>query len=72
MLFDRDSENRLAGLDFLPFDKDAGFNLVEKMRGVAERHNASVAQVAIASLLAKPVVSSVIVGASKPHQLKTT
>jgi aryl-alcohol dehydrogenase-like predicted oxidoreductase len=66
----KDSENRLAGFDFLPFDKEAGFNVVEKMREVAERHKASVAQIAIAWLLAKPVVSSVIVGASKPHQLE--
>src|SRR5215468_1406196 len=40
----KDSENRLAGFDFLPFDKDAGFKVVEKMRDIAERHGASVAQ----------------------------
>src|SRR5262249_33920871 len=66
----KDSENRLAGFDFLPFDKEAGFKVVEKMREIAERHEASVAQIAIAWLLAKPVVSSVIVGASKSHQLE--
>ena len=66
----KDSENRLAGFDFLPFDKDAGFEVVEKMREVAARHEASVAQIAVAWLLAKPVVSSVIVGASKLHQLE--
>jgi aryl-alcohol dehydrogenase-like predicted oxidoreductase len=51
-------------------DKDAGFGVVEKMREIAARHEAGVAQIAIAWLLAKPVVSSVIVGASKPHQLE--
>ncbi len=66
----KDSENRLAGFDFLPFDKEAGFKVVDKMREIAERHEASVAQIAIAWLLAKPVVSSVIVGASKLHQLE--
>ncbi|MBO0726993.1 MAG: aldo/keto reductase [Blastocatellia bacterium] len=66
----KDSENRLAGFDFLPFDKEAGFEVVGKMRDVAARHEASVAQIAIAWLLAKPVVSSVIVGASKLHQLE--
>jgi aryl-alcohol dehydrogenase-like predicted oxidoreductase len=66
----KDSENRLASFDFLPFDKEAGFSVVEKMREIASRHEASVAQIAIAWLLAKPVVSSVIVGASKPHQLE--
>src|SRR5262249_41823384 len=66
----KDSENRLAGFDFLPFDKEAGFKVVEMMREIAGRHEASVAQLAIAWLLAKTVVSSVIVGASKPHQLE--
>ena len=66
----KDSENRLAGFDFLPFDKEAGFKVVEMMRGIAERREASVAQIATAWLLAKPVVSSVIVGASKLHQLE--
>jgi aryl-alcohol dehydrogenase-like predicted oxidoreductase len=66
----KDSENRLAGFDFLPFDKEAGFKVVEKMREVAGRSDASVAQIAVAWLLAKPVVSSVIVGASKLHQLE--
>jgi aryl-alcohol dehydrogenase-like predicted oxidoreductase len=66
----KDSENRLAGFDFLPFDKEAGFSVVEKMRGIAARHEASVARIAIAWLLTKSVVSSVIVGASKPHQLE--
>jgi aryl-alcohol dehydrogenase-like predicted oxidoreductase len=66
----KDSENRLASFDFLPFDKEAGFKVVEKMREIAGRHEASVAQIAIAWLLARPVVSSVIVGASKPHQLE--
>lgn len=65
-----DSENRLSGFDFLPFDKEAGFKLVDRLREIAERHNASVAQVALAWLLAKPVVSSIIVGASKLHQLE--
>jgi aryl-alcohol dehydrogenase-like predicted oxidoreductase len=66
----KDSENRLAGFDFLPFDKEAGFKVVEKIHEVAARREASVARIAIAWLLAKPVVSSVIVGASKLHQLE--
>src|SRR5262249_16724970 len=66
----KDSENRLAGFDFLPFDKEAGFKVVEKMREIAERHEASVAQIAIAWLLAKPIVSTVIIGPTKSHKLK--
>lgn len=64
-----DADNRLSGFDFIPFDKERGFALVETMRGIADRHGASVAQVAVAWLLAKPAVSSVILGASKMSQL---
>lgn len=66
----QDSDNRLAGFDLLPFDKDFGFTVVEKLRAVAQAHDASVAQIALAWLLAKPVVSSIIVGASKLQQLE--
>ncbi len=74
-----DKDNRLSGFDIMPFDKEHGFKLVEKLREIAGAHKASVAQgsggkasvaqTAIAWLLAKKVVTSVIVGASKPHQL---
>lgn len=66
----KDSDNRLGGFDAIPFDKEMGFALVDRMRGIAEAHGATVAQVAIAWLLAKPAVSSVILGASKMSQLE--
>ncbi|QRY68110.1 aldo/keto reductase [Ensifer sp. PDNC004] len=65
-----DPDNRYSGFDILPFDKEQGFKLVERMRGIAGEHGASVAQVAIAWLLSKKAVTSVLLGASKPHQLK--
>lgn len=65
-----DSEDRLSVFDFLPTDKELGFKVVDRMREIATSHNVSVAQVALAWLLAKPVVSSIIVGASKLHQLE--
>ncbi len=43
--------------------------LVDRMREMAAARGASVAQLAIAWLLAKPGVTSVLLGASKPHQL---
>lgn len=63
-------ENRLSAFDFVPFDKEAGFRLVEEMRRIGKAHGASVAQIALAWLLAKPYVTSVIVGASKMSQLE--
>lgn len=67
---EKEAGNRLAGFDFIPFDKEAGFRLVEKMREIGHSHGASVAQVALAWLLAKPFVTSVILGATKMTQLE--
>lgn len=64
-----DPDNRLSGFDALPIDKEKGFVLVEDMRGIADAHGASVAQVALAWLLSRSQVSSVLVGASKMSQL---
>jgi aryl-alcohol dehydrogenase-like predicted oxidoreductase len=66
----KDPENRYSGFDLLPFDKDQGFALVEKMRPMAASHGASVAQVALAWLLAKKAVTSIILGAAKLEQLE--
>jgi aryl-alcohol dehydrogenase-like predicted oxidoreductase len=66
----KDPEHRLSGFDLLPFDKERGFVLVEQMRRMAARHGASVAQIAIAWLLARPAVTSVILGVAKPEQLE--
>lgn len=65
----KDQDNRLSGFDLLPFDKESGFKLIDAMKEFSDSHNISVAQVALAWLLSKPIVSSVILGASKMHQL---
>lgn len=65
-----DPDNRMAGFDFLPFDKEVGFALVERLRAIAATHAASIAQVAIAWLLSRPTVSSVLLGSSKLAQLE--
>ncbi len=66
----KDKENRLSGFDFLPYDKEFGFRLIEKLGSIADRHHASVAQVSLAWLLGKRVVSSIILGATKMSQLE--
>ena len=65
-----DPDNRLSGFDMIPFDKDKGFALVETLREIGGPHGASVAQAALAWVLANPAVSSVIIGASKLAQLE--
>ncbi|MCB9948787.1 MAG: aldo/keto reductase [Rhodospirillaceae bacterium] len=64
-----DPANRYSGFDILPFDKEQGFRLVDRLRPIADAHGASVAQVALAWLLARPGVTSILLGASKAHQL---
>ncbi len=66
----KDAANRLSSFDILPVDKEAGFRFIdETLRPIAAAHRASVAQTAIAWLLHRPGVSSVLLGASKEAQL---
>lgn len=61
---------RLTGFDIIPFDRERGYDLVEKLREIGELHHASPAQVALAWLLSRPGVASILVGASKTSQLQ--
>ena len=61
---------RRATFDFPPIDKDQGFEIVDVMRPIAEVRDASVAQVALAWLLHKNAVTSVIIGARRMDQLE--
>ena len=55
---------------FVPFDRDMGYRVVDALKEVAARHDASPACVAIAWVLSRPAVSSVIVAARKADQLE--
>jgi aryl-alcohol dehydrogenase-like predicted oxidoreductase len=63
-------EGRRATFDFPPVDKDRAWACVAAMREVGARHGASVAEVALAYILAKPFVTSVIIGAKRLEQLE--
>jgi aryl-alcohol dehydrogenase-like predicted oxidoreductase len=60
---------RRAQFDFPPVDKDRAFRVIDAMRPIAKSHNVSVARVAIAWLLHKSPVTSVIIGAKTVEQL---
>jgi aryl-alcohol dehydrogenase-like predicted oxidoreductase len=60
---------RRASFDFPYVDKPRGFRCVDAMRPIAEKHEATVAQVALAWLLSRPQVTTVIVGAKTDAQL---
>jgi aryl-alcohol dehydrogenase-like predicted oxidoreductase len=61
---------RQTELDFPPIDRARGEPLIEALRAVARKHGRSPAQIAIAWLLSRPVVSTVIVGAKRVEQLR--
>ncbi|HEY8614922.1 aldo/keto reductase [Phenylobacterium sp.] len=60
---------RRTNFDFPPVDRERAWACVEVVREVAEAREASVARVALAWLLAKPHVMSVIIGAKTLEQL---
>ncbi|MFC0432662.1 aldo/keto reductase [Kutzneria buriramensis] len=74
--FDRDGvahpdtrRARAGGEEFIPYDRETAFKIVDVLRTVAARHDVSPARVAIAWLLAQRAVTSVIVGARRLDQL---
>ncbi|SFG17617.1 Predicted oxidoreductase [Palleronia marisminoris] len=67
---DKDAEGRRAEFDFPPIDKDKADGIVGVMQKIASAKGASVPQIALAWLLAREGVSSVIVGARKVSQLQ--
>ena len=62
--------SRRASLDFPPVDRERAFRVIDAMRPIAKAHDVSVARVAIAWLLHKPAVTSVIIGAKNTDQLQ--
>jgi aryl-alcohol dehydrogenase-like predicted oxidoreductase len=65
-----ESGDRLAGLDFIPYDRERGYRVVDLLQSLAAARGASPAQIALAWLLTRPAVSSILVGASKMSQLE--
>jgi aryl-alcohol dehydrogenase-like predicted oxidoreductase len=61
---------RRSTFDFPLVDKERAFKCVDAMRPIAQQHHVSVAQIALAWILAKPFVSSVIIGAKSMDQLR--
>jgi aryl-alcohol dehydrogenase-like predicted oxidoreductase len=62
--------SRRSEFDFPIVDKERAWKVVDAMRPIAEAKGASVAAVALAYVLAKPFVTSVIIGAKRMEQLK--
>jgi aryl-alcohol dehydrogenase-like predicted oxidoreductase len=63
------NDSRRVTFDFPPVDKDRAWKCVDVMRRIGDAHGVSVARVALAWLLSKPHVMSVIIGAKTVQQL---
>ncbi|WP_228738041.1 aldo/keto reductase [Xanthomonas euvesicatoria] len=71
--FDRhghtDNTARRASIAFPPVDETRVHDIIDTLKTVAARHDATAAQIALAWLLSRPAVTSVIVGIKRPEQL---
>lgn len=65
-----DESARRSKFSFPPVNLERGYDIIDVMIRVASRHGASAAQVALAWLLHRPAVTSVIIGARNGDQLK--
>jgi len=63
-------DSRRSAFDFPLVDKDRTWRILDVLRPIAESHGTSVATVALAWVLAKPFVTSVIIGAKRLDQLQ--
>jgi aryl-alcohol dehydrogenase-like predicted oxidoreductase len=61
---------RRASFDFPIVNKERAYDCIDAMRKVGEAHGTSVARVALAWLLAKKHVTTIIIGAKNEDQLK--
>ena len=64
------ADSRRADFDFPLVDKERTWKILDAMAPIAKAHDCSAARVSLAWLLAKPVVTSVIIGAKRHDQLQ--
>jgi aryl-alcohol dehydrogenase-like predicted oxidoreductase len=63
-------DSRRSAFDFPLVDKERTWRILDVLRPVAQAHSTSVATIALAWILAKPFVTSVIIGAKRIDQLQ--
>ncbi len=64
------AKGRLNDFPFPPFNEERAYDILDVLYPMAEQKNVSVAQLALAWLMHQNAVSSVIIGATKLHQLQ--
>ncbi|MBX9724912.1 MAG: aldo/keto reductase, partial [Candidatus Obscuribacterales bacterium] len=61
--------SRRSSFDFPVVDKERAWKILDVIAPIAKAHNCSAATISLAWLLAKPVVTSIIIGARNAQQL---
>lgn len=64
------ANSRRSEFDFPLVDKERAWRILDVIAPIAKAHNCSAAKVSLAWLLAKPVVTSIIIGARNAQQLQ--
>jgi aryl-alcohol dehydrogenase-like predicted oxidoreductase len=64
-----DNDSRRTTFDFPPVDKERAYDVIDAMEKVGKAHGVSVARIALAWLLQRKGVMSVIIGAKTTEQL---
>lgn len=62
-------DSRFSEISFLRVDREAGFRLLDVLREIAAAHEVDIPQIALAWLLAREAVNSILIGVSGPAQL---
>jgi aryl-alcohol dehydrogenase-like predicted oxidoreductase len=63
-------DSRRSNFDFPLVDKERTWKILDVIAPIAKAHNCSAARISLAWLLAKPVVTSIIIGAKRVDQLE--
>ncbi len=62
-------DSRRDNFDFPPVNKEKAYDIIDVMLQIGKQHDVSAAQVALAWMLRKPAVTSIIIGAKRHDQL---
>ncbi len=62
-------DSRRDAFDFPPVNKEIAFDIIDAMIEIGKKYNTSAARVALAWMLKKPFVTSIIIGAKNQEQL---
>ena len=67
---EKEADGRRANFDFPPVNRDRAFDIIDQLQPMAKVKGTTVAGLALAWLLQRPAVTTVIIGANKMEQLE--